>query len=142
MSSNPGMFPGTHGALAGFSYFDFEADTPTMRVFDGGVEFSDGVTKALGFPDKCIFLVHDSMQRCALQAVDIEDMRGVSYYEEDNMPDSPAITWKNDRLSQRVADLGKLDLSKQDYIVHGYPMLDEDAVMFDLHTAKPQPKKN
>lgn len=142
MASDPGMFPGREGALSGFSYFDFEADPPVMRVFDGGVEFSKGVTKMLGFPDKCIFLVHDSTKRCALQAVDIEDMRGVAYYEEDNMPDSPAVTWKNDRLAQRVAELGGLDLTKSDYIVHGYPLLDEDAVMFDLHSAKAESKEH
>lgn len=140
MPSNPGMFPGTRGALSGFSHFDFEKDTPSMRVFDGGVQFSESVTKTLGFPDKCIFLVHDSTKRCALQAVDLEDIRGVPYYEEDNMPDSPAITWANNRLAQRVAELGGLDLSKYEYIVRGYPLLDEDAVMFDLHSAKAKPR--
>lgn len=141
-SYDPGMLPGTRGALAGFSYFDFNKDAPYLRVFEDGVQFSEGVTDALGYPDKCIFLVHDSTKRCAIQAVDLEDTRGVSYYEEDDMPDSPVITWSNKRLAQRVADLGGLDLTKSDYIVSGYPMLDEDAVMFDLHSAKPVDKNS
>lgn len=128
-------------ALDGFSYFDFEADPPHLRVFEDGVEFSEGVTKSLGFPDKCIFLLHDSMKRCAIQAVDIDDTRGVSYYEEDNMPETPNITWANTRLAKRVADLGGLNLAESDYIVHGFPLRDQDAVMFDLHSAKAVPKK-
>lgn len=124
-------------SLEGFRYFDFKDDTPRMHVHKDRVEFSAGVTHALGFPDRCIFLFHDDTKRCAIQAVAVDDIRGVAYYEEDNMPDSENITWHNKQLANEIAGIGGLDLEKGSYVVTGYPLLDEDAVMFDLNSAKP-----
>ena len=124
------------GFLDGFEYYDFKEKAPHFHLRKDGVTFSAGVAESLGYPPKCTFLFRTATKQCALQGVDIDDERGVDYYDPNNLPPDGQVKWPDKRLAKHIADLGGFDLEKHEYLVHGYDIPETDAMMFDLNTAK------
>lgn len=126
--------------LEGFEYVDLDEGTPFMHVFEHGITFSKGVCERLGSPQKVIFRLDEPRCKCALQGVDVDDPRGVDFFSFQDMT-REKITWKDRHLAQRIADMGGWDLCAHSYVAMGYELPDEDAIMFDVRTAKPDEGK-
>lgn len=124
------------GFLEGFEYYDFKEKAPHFHLKKDSVTFNSGVTEELGYPAKCIFLFRTSTKQCALQGVDVDDVRGVDYYDPQNLPPGNKVTWKDKQLAKHIAELGGFDLDKHEYLVRGYQLPETDAMMFDLNTAQ------
>lgn len=123
--------------LDGYEYVDLDKGTPYMRVTERGVSFSSGVCETMGRPQRVIFRVDESRRKCALQGVDVDDPRGTDFYSLQDMT-RESITWKDRDLARRLAELGDgWDLCKESYILQGYALPGEDAVMFDIATGRP-----
>lgn len=121
--------------LEGFEYLDIDEGQPWMRVAKKGVVFSSGVTEALGEPQKVIIRIDEARKECVIQGVDVNDPRGVDYFDLQDMT-RKRIGWHNRILADDIARMSDWDLDSASYILSGYPLPSEDAVMFDAKTAQ------
>lgn len=127
--------------LEGFEYLDIDEGHPWMRVAKRGVVFSSGVTQALGEPQKVIIRMDEARKECVIQGVDVNDARGVDYFDPEDMTHE-RIAWHNRILADDIARMSGWDLSDASYVLPGYPLPSEDAVMFDAKTARRCPVKD
>lgn len=125
--------------LDGFERFDIEDQPPKLIVDANGVTFNAAVAEQLGNPQKVFFLVDDKYRRVALQSLSGEDDQGIDFWSPENAS-RETIRWNTRKLARKLEELGSLDLQHSNYELKGFLIDDEDAMFFDLNTAKSLPK--
>jgi hypothetical protein len=119
----------------GFKAFNFEEGVPYFSVTKNGVTFNKAVVMKLGYPEYVVLLINESEKKIALKKCSKETPNSTVFYKE-NSKKILSIRWNMKDLLNTIQDMMGWKLSQDSYRIDGTLIKEEEAMLFDLTTAK------
>ncbi len=119
----------------GFQAFNFEEGVPYFSVTKNGVTFNKAVVMKLGYPEYVVLLINASEKKIALKKCPQGTPNSISFYKE-NEKKILSIRWNMKDLLNTLQDITGWNLSNDSYRIDGTLIKEEEAMLFDLTTAK------
>ena len=122
--------------LDGFKPFDFSVGAPYASITANGVTFNKSVVAKLGFPEFVLLLIDEEGQRIAIMPCDANTPNAVAFFRE-RKSGTISVRWNSKDLLNVLQELMCVDLSTGGFRVEGKYLRAENAMLFELLTAKP-----
>ncbi len=118
-----------------FQVFNFDEGVPYVSVTKNGVTFNKAVIMKLGYPEYVVLLINSNEQIIALKKCTEATPNSTSFYKE-NAKKILSVRWNAKDLLNTLQDITGWDLSKDAFRIDGCLIKEENAMTFDLKTAK------
>lgn len=122
-------------SFEGFQVFNFDEGVPSASVTKNGITFNRAVVMKLGFPKHVVLLINAEEAKIALKCCTEETPNHASFYKE-NAKGILSVRWNAKDLLNTLQSITGWNLDQNSYRVYGTLLKDEEAMLFDLTTAK------
>lgn len=119
----------------GFKSFNFDEGVPYVSITKNGVTFNKAVIMKLNYPANVVLLINAEEKVIAIQKCAPDVKNSTTFYKE-NERNILSVRWNARDLLNTLQDITGWDLSKDSYRVDGILVVEENAMLFDLKTAK------
>ena len=119
----------------GFKSFNFDEGVPYVSITKNGVTFNKAVIMKLNYPANVVLLINAEEKVIAIQECTPDVKNSTTFYKE-NEKNILSVRWNARDLLNTLQDITGWDLSKDSYRVDGILVVEENAMLFDLKTAK------
>ena len=119
----------------GFKSFNFDEGVPYVSITKNGVTFNKAVIMKLNYPANVVLLINAEEKVIAIQKCTSDVKNSTTFYKE-NEKNILSVRWNARDLLNTLQDITGWDLSKDSYRVDGVLIVEENAMLFDLKTAK------
>lgn len=121
--------------LEGFKPFDFNEGVPYVSVTRNGVTFNKSVIMKLNYPKQVVLLINDEAHQIAVQVCPEDYPKAVSFYKEKKSK-LVSVRWNGKDLLNTLQEMMNWNLEYQSYRIEGVLLKEENAMLFDLNSAK------
>jgi hypothetical protein len=123
--------------LDGFEVFDFNVGAASASITPNGLTFNKSVVIKLGYPRYAQLLINNHSKQIAVRACEKDDDKAYEFYgcSPDEKP-IRSVRWNHKDLLNSLSELMDWDLKKVAHRVEGKMLPEENAMLFDLTTAK------
>jgi len=122
--------------LEDFEVLDFVVGVPSVSVTKNGVAFNKPAVEKM----KCAYyvrlLIDRNSCRIAIAHTNDDDPKAQRFFREGQKV-ANGIRWNNKDLLTTITRLMKWNLTERGYKINGEYLEEEDALVFDLKTARP-----
>ena len=118
-----------------FKSFNFDEGVPYVSITKNGVTFNKAVIMKLNYPTNVVLLINAEDKVIAIQKCTPDVKNSTTFYKE-NEKNILSVRWNARDLLNTLQDITGWDLSKDSYRVDGVLVAEENAMIFDLKTAK------
>lgn len=118
-----------------FQTFNFEEGVPYVSITKNGVTFNKAVIMKLGYPEHVILLINPDEKMIAIKKCLAETPNSTSFYKE-NAKGILSVRWNAKDLLNTLQDITGWNLSQDAFRIDGCLIKEENAMMFDLKSAK------
>ena len=122
--------------LSGFTSFNFEEGVPCVSVTKNGVTFNKAVIMKLGYPSHVILLINKEQKMIAVQKCTESTTNSTTFYKKKENSDILSVRWNAKDLLNTIQEMMDWDLSMDSFRISGSLLEEEEAMLFDLTTAK------
>lgn len=123
--------------LDGFEVFDFDVGTASASITPNGLTFNKSVVIKLGYPRYAQLLINKRSKQIAIRVCEKDDEKAYEFYNgSPNVKPVRSVRWNHKDLLNSLSELMDWDLKKVTHRVEGKMMPEENAILFDLTTAK------
>ncbi len=123
--------------LDGFEVFDFNVGAASASITPNGVTFNKSVVIKLGCPKYAQLLINKQLKQIAVRVCDKEDAKAYEFYSfPPEVRPVRSVRWNHKDLLNSLSELMDWDLKKVTHRVDGKLLPEENAMLFDLTTAK------
>lgn len=118
-----------------FKSFNFDEGVPYVSITKNGVTFNKAVIMKLNYPANVVLLINAEEKVIAIQKCTPEAKNSTTFYKE-NEKNILSVRWNARDLLNTLQEITGWNLSTDSYRVDGTLILEENAMLFDLKTAK------
>lgn len=126
--------------LDGFKPINVISGSAVLSITNNGLSFNKNVIQKMGAPRYILFLLNKETKQMAIQKTSEENDMAV-HFAHDNISNKNGIRYNNRDIEQLIESLMNWDLSTKIYRIDGIYHDDEQAMVFDLKTARVFPKR-
>ena len=126
--------------LEGFKPIELMTGSPVLSVTNNGLSFNKNVINKMGRPEYIRFMINTESKQLAIQKVEEYDNASVPFIRK-NVDNKNGIRYNNRDLENTIATLMEWDLSTKAYRIDGIYQEDDNAMIFNLTTARTFPKR-
>ena len=126
--------------LEGFKPFELMTGSAVLSVTNNGLSFNKNVIKKMGRPEYISYMINASTKKLAIQKTDENDAVGVQFIRK-SVDNRNGVRYNNRDLENTIATLMEWDLSTKTYRIDGIYQEDDNAMIFNLTTARTFPKR-
>lgn len=128
-------------ALNGFEVFNLTSGVAFVSITNTSTSFNKNVVLKLNSPRYIKIMLNKEEKKLAIQACEKTEDGAVSFLKEGKAPQN-GVRFNNRDFQNYLAHLMEWNISAYIYRVDGIYLDDENAMVFDLTSAKQQVKKN
>lgn len=115
--------------------FNFEEGVPYVSITKNGVTFNKAVIMKLGYPEHVVLLINSAEKIIAIKSCQAEAPNSTTFYKE-NPKGILSVRWNAKDLLNTLQDITSWDLSQDAFRIDGCLVKEENAMIFDLKSAK------
>lgn len=120
----------------GFSSFNFDEGVPYVSFTKNGVTFNKSVIMKLNYPNNVVLLINPENKKIAIKCCDESTPNSTTFYKKKEASNVLSVRWNAKDLLHTIEKIMEWDLEQNAYRVNGTLLKEEEAMMFDLSTAK------
>lgn len=118
-----------------FVAFNFEEGVPYVSITKNGVTFNKAVIMKLEYPEHVVLLINSDEKIIAIKRCPAEVPNSTTFYKK-NAKGILSVRWNAKDLLNTLQDITNWDLSQDAFRVDGCLVKEENAMIFDLKSAK------
>ncbi len=122
--------------LEGFTVFNPKEGVPYVSVTSNGVTFNRSVVMKMQYADHVLLLFNEDTRKMAIQRCDRDTPNATPFYRP-RKNEILSVRWNNKDLINTIVKIMGWDLTIEGFKVVGDLIREEDAMIFDLDTARP-----
>lgn len=119
----------------GFKSFNFDEGVPYVSITKNGVTFNKAVIMKLNYPANVVLLINAEEKVIAIQKCTPDVQNSTTFYKA-NEKNILSVRWNARDLLNTLQEITKWNLAQDSFRVDGVLVVEEDAMVFDLKTAK------
>ena len=122
--------------LENFKPFNFNEGVPYVSITNHGITFNKSVVMKLDYPKFALLLIDANSKQIAVKSSSELVPNAVPFYKE-KKSNVISVRWNGRDLLNTIQEMMGWDLEKNSFRIDGSLLKEENAMIFDLKTAKP-----